>query len=212
MQIIQSDNVLIIAQHSGDEVFGCGGLIAHIVEAGNAPHVVVLTGGESSHNGCCNTPKADIVTARRRLTREAMSKLGLPASHLRELNFADGKICKNNREECVTLKALINNINPSAILIPYYFRSRVLDFVIGFTKDIPIYGYCILNKICQKIFCFLHQCHQLRLSDRELKLKTDAINIYTSAMAPCGEPWIGNLPNHMLNLKKSDIEILVKLK
>lgn len=212
MQIIQSDNVLIIAQHSGDEVFGCGGLIAHMVEAGNAPHVVVLTGGESSHNECCNTPKADIVTARRRLLRDAMNKLGLPASHLHELNFADGKICKNNREECVALKTLITNINPSAILIPYSSRSRVLDFVIGFTKDTPIYGYCILNKICQKIFCFLHQCHQLRLSDKELKLKTDAINIYISAKAPCGEPWIGKSPIHMLNLKKNKIELFVKLK
>ena len=54
-------HILIVAPHPDDEIIGCGGLIAHLVKENKAPHVVIMTGGEGSHHGCCDTSSGDIV-------------------------------------------------------------------------------------------------------------------------------------------------------
>ncbi len=37
--------ILILAPHPDDEILGCAGLMARLVRLGNAPEVVVLSGG-----------------------------------------------------------------------------------------------------------------------------------------------------------------------
>ena len=36
---------LILAPHPDDEIIGCGGLIARLVELGHTPTVIILSGG-----------------------------------------------------------------------------------------------------------------------------------------------------------------------
>ena len=114
-----SNNLVIIAPHPDDEVFGCGGLIARQVAEGHIPHVIVLTGGGGSHRGCCSTAESDIISARRELTHKAMSALGLPESHIHELDFTDGHISEGNAAEKKKLESLISEINPDVILVPH---------------------------------------------------------------------------------------------
>jgi hypothetical protein len=53
--------VVIIAPHPDDEAIGCGGLIQTLVERGTSPHVIILTGGEGSHRGCCDITAEDLI-------------------------------------------------------------------------------------------------------------------------------------------------------
>ncbi|WP_240051127.1 PIG-L deacetylase family protein, partial [Bacteroides salyersiae] len=46
------ESLLIIAPHPDDEVIGCAGLIQRSLNKGNNVYVIILTGGEASHNGC----------------------------------------------------------------------------------------------------------------------------------------------------------------
>lgn len=50
------------SRRRGDRVRG---VIARLVAEGDAPHIVVMTGGEGSHRGCCNLSDKDIKEARR---------------------------------------------------------------------------------------------------------------------------------------------------
>ena len=84
-----------------------------------APHVVIMTGGEGSHHGCCDTSSGDIVAARRRLTRNAAAIVGLPIENIHELNYPDGGISMNNTETD-RLKALIDELQPDTILVPHW--------------------------------------------------------------------------------------------
>lgn len=209
---------LVIAPHPDDEVFGCGGLIARMVEAGNAPHVVVLTGGEGSHNGCCNTPKADIVTARRRLTREAMGKLGLPASYLHELNFADGKIGSHNQDEYNALKQLIAEIKPSTILVPHHgegwpdhLAARDLGIKLA-GKDVEVYEYCVWMWYYMQRHLDWANAYALKFSEKEHAKKLEAIKTYTSSLAPCGKPWVGMLPKLFIDANSQNIELYFKIR
>lgn len=95
------------------------GLIAHLVKENKAPHVVIMTGGEGSHHGCCDTSSGDIVAARRRLTRNAAAIVGLPIENIHELNYPDGGISMNNTETD-RLKALIDELQPDTILVPHW--------------------------------------------------------------------------------------------
>ena len=112
-------HILIVAPHPDDEIIGCGGLIAHLVKENKAPHVVIMTGGEGSHHGCCDTSSGDIVAARRRLTRNAAAIVGLPIENIHELNYPDGGISMNNTETD-RLKALIDELQPDTILVPHW--------------------------------------------------------------------------------------------
>lgn len=112
-------HILIVAPHPDDEIIGCGGLIARLVKENKAPHVIIMTGGEGSHQGCCSTSSDDIVTARRRLTRNAAAIVGLPIENIHELNYPDGGISMDNAETD-RLKALIDQLHPDTILVPHW--------------------------------------------------------------------------------------------
>ncbi len=65
---LEGDSVLVLAPHPDDEVFGCGGFLAHAVGEGRRIEILVLTDGAA---------QGDAAT-RREESREAARRLGTP--------------------------------------------------------------------------------------------------------------------------------------
>ena len=96
---------LIVAPHPDDEVLGCGGLIAQTVALTGRVYIVFLTGGESSHDACCNLDRKAIKDARRGLFADAGRHLSIQVENVVFLDWGDGKIGREGHGES------INNIN-----------------------------------------------------------------------------------------------------
>ena len=210
-------NVVILAPHPDDEVFGCGGLIARLVAEGHAPHVIVLTGG-GSHRCCCLTSESDIISERRKLTHKAISVLGLPESHLHELNFIDGHISDGNPDEKKKLISLISEINPDVILVPHHgegWPDHLAARDVGIElagEDTDVYEYCVWMWYYRQKNLDWKNAYALKMTESEHKRKLEAIEIYHSALAPCGKPWVGVLPKLFIGANSTSIELFFKIK
>lgn len=213
-----TDNVVILAPHPDDEVFGCGGLITRLIAEGHAPHVVVLTGGGGSHRGCCSTSESDIISARRELTHKAMSALGLPDSNIYELDFPDGHISEGNAAEKKKLESLISEINPDVILVPHHgegwsdhLAARDLGIELA-GEDTEVYEYCVWMWYYRQKNLDWKNAYSLKMPEAEHKKKLDAIETYHSALAPCGKPWVGVLPTLFVKANSTNQELFFKIK
>lgn len=213
-----SGRVLILAPHPDDEIFGCGGLIARLVAEDCMPHVVVLTGGEGSHTACCNTPKSDIIAARRSLTHKAAGELGLSARYIHELNFADGKISGDRGAEYDKLKQLIAALNPQTILVPHHGEGwpdhlavRELGIELA-PKGTDVYEYCVWFWYYRQRHLDWEQAYRLKMTSEEHRRKLAAIGAYHNALAPCGKPWVGVLPPLFVNSNSTNIELYFKIR
>lgn len=111
--------VVIVAPHPDDEVIGCGGLIQALVERGTPPHVIILTGGEGSHRGCCGISADELITGRHNLTIKAAETMGLPLSHIHCLQYPDGGVALEH-PETERLAALLQELRPDAIFVPHH--------------------------------------------------------------------------------------------
>ena len=69
-QIDIKDSTLLIAPHPDDEIIGCGGLIQKFVAQGLNIHIVFMTGGEKSHQGCCDIDATTLAKIRRTQAKE----------------------------------------------------------------------------------------------------------------------------------------------
>lgn len=217
-EICIDNNVLIVAPHPDDEVIGCGGLIARLVRLGRTPHIVVMTGGEGSHAGCCDTSKEDIVKARRRLTRNALTILGIPESYIHELNFADGNI-NGDDPEVKKLKQIISELKPQSIFMPHWGEgwpdhvntARIVEKIAP--KSAKIWEYCVWMWY-YNVFRGLDWPHgrRLTMTPAEHSLKLKAMDAYVSPLAPCGKPWSGVLPQLFIkaNSAKRELYFLIK--
>lgn len=214
---IKSVNIVtIVAPHPDDEVIGCGGLIARLVAEGKIPHIIVMTGGEGSHNGCCSISPDEIIMARRGLTHNALSILGVPQSFVHVLNYPDGNInmCDSNTER---LKQLITHINPDTIFVPHWGEGwpdhiKTAQILKSICSDkIDIWEYCVWmwyynvwRGLDWKNAATLH------MTPTEHAKKTKAMAAYTQPLAPCGHPWSGVLPNLFLDANNWPGELYFK--
>lgn len=211
-------NPIIIAPHPDDEVFGCGGLIARLVSEGHNPHVIVLTGGGGSHRGCCSTAESDIISARRKLTHKAMSALGLPELNIHELDFTDGHISEGNVAEKKKLEAVISEINPDVILVPHHgegWPDHVAARDLGIElagDDMAVYEYCVWMWYYRQKNLDWKNAYVLKMTEAEHQKKMDAIKTYHSALAPCGNPWVGVLPKLFVEANSTNLELFFKIK
>lgn len=210
-------NVVILAPHPDDEVFGCGGLIARLIAECHAPHVIVLTGGGGSHRGCCATSASDIISARRELTHKAMLALGLSESNIHELDFTDGHISEGNAAEKKKLESLISEINPDVILVPHHgegwpdhLAARQLG--IDLAGGAEIYEYCVWMWYYRQKNLDWKNAYVLKMTEAEHKKKLEAIETYHSALAPCGKPWVGVLPKLFVKANSTNLELFFKVK
>lgn len=216
---VMTGRTLIVAPHPDDEVIGCGGLIARLVAEGHRPEIIVMTGGGGSHRGCCATPEDEIITARRVLTRDALSILGVPAENIHELDFVDGSI---SEESCQTtrLAELIAELRPDNVVVPHWGEGwsdhvATARIVKSLVKDRPVnvWEYCVwmwFYNVWRGLDWDSARCLTLSGSEHELKLR--AMDAYTTQLAPCGRPWSGVLPEVFLNANRGKKEIYFEVK
>ncbi len=106
------ERVLVVAPHSDDEVFGCGGLLAFHAERGDAVRVVVLT------DGAAGDPAAaleDVAAVRRSESLRAGAALGI-ADH-RFLGLPDGALATRH-DLVAALRGEIDAFDPDLVYGP----------------------------------------------------------------------------------------------
>ena len=205
---------LIIAPHPDDEVFGCGGFIAHSIAGGVLPHVVLLTGGGGSHRGCCGMDEEIVVSERRKLTRQALASLGIPSSHIHFLDFQDGHISDRPQPEMEKLKQLALSLKPSAIFVPHHgegwpdhLAAREIGLELALLTGATAIEYCVWFWFYKQRRVDWSRARQLPLSEAEHRAKLEAIRIYSSTSASCGNPYIGQLPSLFLRAHRTPREL-----
>lgn len=212
------DNILIVAPHPDDEIIGCGGLIARLVKENKAPHVVIMTGGEGSHQGCCNTSSNEIIVARRQLTRNAAAIVGLPIENIHELNYPDGGVSIDNAETN-KLKALIDKLHPDTILIPHWGEGwsdhiQTAEIVKQIASNSTnIWMYCVwvwYYNVWRGLDW--NNAAQLRMTSAEHHLKLAAMDAYIRPLASCGKPWSGVLPKVFVKANSWNRELYFEVK
>ena len=217
--IVLPKRLLIVAPHPDDEVIGCGGLISRLVAEGQTPHIVILTGGEGSHIGCCYTPASEIVKARRELTRKSLSILGVPSEFVHELDFMDGSVSSNDSRQIERLKTIVADVKPDVVFVPHWGEGWNDHIVV---KDIirpmlpstsELWEYCVWMWY-YNIWRGLDwdNAAVLRMTHEEHNLKLQAMQAYIAPVAPCGRPWSGVLPDLFVKANRWDKELYFKSK
>ena len=203
-QLELSENTVIIAPHPDDEVIGCAGLIQALVERNTPPHVIILTGGEGSHRGCCDTSAEEIIEARHQLTIKAAITLGLPLSNIHCLEYPDGGI-DIAHTETEKLKVLLEELSPKAIFAPHNGEGwndhvRVAGIIKKLIKQhlVDVYEYCVWMWYYNVWNLDNKNARILKMTPAQHQRKLKAIEQYVTPLAPCGKPWSGVLPKVFL--------------
>ena len=201
---VATGTAFIIAPHPDDEVMGCGGLIQRLVKQGCNVHVVLMTGGEGSHQDCCDTSKSQIKDARRSLCTDIDRQLGVDNSHIHSLDYADGGILAAHNET-ERLQALISKLKPNTIFVPHWgegwpdhVNTRSIIRSIA-SHDATIYEYCVWLWYYNVWRLDWNNARVLSMSEEEHKMKCLCVDGYVTPLAPCGKPWSGVLPRVLLD-------------
>ena len=207
--------VLVIAPHPDDEVLGCGGVIARLVDAGRAPRVVILSKGEGSHAGCCGVSAEELKENRHGLTLKAAEILGLPAENVTVLDCHDGKL-RGDLAEIGKLKDIIGECRPDTILVPHNgegWNDHVMARKIGMElapEGCAVWEYCVWFWYYVTAKCHWGNARVLKLTDKEREVKNRAVDAYVLPAAPCGRPWSGVLPGVMVGACRGDLELFFR--
>jgi len=210
--------VLVVAPHPDDEVIGCGGLIARLSAEGHTPHIIVMTGGEGSHRGCCNVSPFAIISARRELTRNALQILGVPSENIHELDFPDSGISAEH-PQTGKLRRLIAQIEPQSVFVPHWGEGwpdhvRTAEIVKSIVpQDVAVWEYCVWMWY-YNVWRGLDwkNAAVLKMTPAEHALKLRAMNAYITPLASCGKPWSGVLPPLFVKANQWDKELYFKSK
>ena len=213
--------VLIISPHPDDEVFGCGGLMQSLVQAGKQVEVIILSRGEAIHRPCCPNEENNIVQARAELTDAANGVLGIAPEHIHRLDFPDGRFSSIKEDDDVvkTLSDLVREIAPTEVFIPHPYENSpdhvaATQLVEQVSQEYvgKIYYYCVwtwYHMPIYKIFKLKYKnARLLRVADREAKNK--AIDIYINNSAPCGVSYSGDLPKPLIHAARWKYELFFK--
>jgi LmbE family N-acetylglucosaminyl deacetylase len=112
MTLGHATQALVIAPHTDDGEFGCGGTIARLIEEGTEVHYVALSIAEDS------VPKdlpRDILATE---VAQATQELGIDAEHLRVERFPVRRFPEFRQQILELLVDLNKRISPDLVLIP----------------------------------------------------------------------------------------------
>lgn len=213
-----TEKTVIIAPHPDDEVIGCAGLIQTLVERGTPPHVIILTGGEGSHRGCCDTAATAIVETRHQLTLKAAATLGLPESHIHCFHYPDGGVAIEH-PETERLQALLSELAPQSLFVPHrgegwsdHLQAAEITKHLLKGKDVSIYEYCVWMWYYNVWRLDYRNARVLRMSRAQHQRKLQTVDEYVTPQAPCGKPWSGVLPKPFLKAARWNKELYFKVK
>lgn len=216
------DNILIISPHPDDEIFGCGGLIIRQIKKNKKVSVIILTGGEASHAGCCNINTDKLKEKRKKLSLEAAKITKTPQNDIYFMNFTDGNINKKDNE-IEQLEKIIKKINPDAVFFTNAFEGWSDHIISGeiikellANKNTELFEYCVwlwFNMPIRKIFKIHWKKTQIiKLTNQEIELKNKSIDCYIFPKSACGRPYSGSLPKVFIQSNRWKKELYFKVK
>jgi LmbE family N-acetylglucosaminyl deacetylase len=166
--------VLILAPHTDDGEFGCGGTIAKFVQAGKTVYYVALSSAEKS------VPDSLPKNILRREVEEATAVLGIKRENLFLYNYGVRDFPAHRQGILEDLVVLKNLLKPDLVLLPsledlHQDHRTVANEGIRAFKNTTILGYEIpWNNLSFSTHCFI------RLGEEHLKEKINALNCYHS--------------------------------
>lgn len=167
-------NILILAPHTDDGEFGCGGSIAKFIEEGsNVYYVAFSTAKESVPDGLPqNILEVEV--------KEATKRLGIPPENVIIYGFQVRKLNYVRQDILENLVKLKKEINPDLVLMPvtqdlHQDHSTVAMESLRAFKHTSILGY----EIPWNNLTFHNQCF-VKLEDRHVDLKVNALEAYNS--------------------------------
>jgi LmbE family N-acetylglucosaminyl deacetylase len=210
------EHSFIIAPHPDDEVFSCGGLISNLTGNGKNVSILFLTKGEASHQGCCNASIDQIGFERKALAERADRLLGLSQQQLFFLSGKDGNIPHKSHEAFLDMATQIANtikeLSSDVVFCPHPSEGwsdhiAATELTVAAISMLPSSSKPKLYYYCVWFWLSLPLRRALKLDwskallldiSEQLSLKRQAMNVYLGELAPCGNPWVGNLPKELL--------------
>lgn len=214
-----SGATMVIAPHPDDEVLGCSGLITRLLHEKKEIHVVILSNGAGSHNGCCQVSHEELTKKRKTLAIRAASILGLSTEKLHLLNYPDGGI-RYDHTATEKLKELIYKIQPETIFVPHQKEGwsdhieagTIIKMLTAKSPAIHLYEYCVWFWYYNSWKINWGNTYLLRMNQSEHQIKNRAIDNYILPIAPCGKPWSGVLPKVLVKANQWKNELYFKIK
>jgi len=166
--------VLVLAPHTDDGEFGCGGLIARMIEEGCDVYYAAFSLAEESVPE--GLPKDILLTE----VTKATEVLNIPSQNLLIYRYPVRKFSYHRQEILDDLVALNRSLAPDLVLMPSVYDLHQDHHVVAMEglrafKFTTILGYEMpWNNISFKTTCFVH------LEERHVAKKIEALKCYRS--------------------------------
>ena len=164
LEQIPHGNVLVIAPHPDDDIFGCGGTISLHVEQGDKVKIVYLTGKG---------------TLREEEAKSAIKVLGV--TDVQFLNLKDGAISAN-KKTVLELSDLISEDKPEIIDAPSFLdpnkdHFEAANILAQALKKVPYSGTIFLYEVWSPIYT-----NRLVVIDKTFEAKSKAMSMHKSQL------------------------------
>ncbi len=172
--VLVGKRILVLAPHTDDGEFGCGGTIAKLLEYGRAIYYAAFSTAEES------LPPGFPKDTLKKEVRRATGLLGIPAKNLITYSFAVRKLSYVRQEILEELIRLKRQIQPDLVLVPsindiHQDHHTVATECLRAFKQITILGYELpWNNIT------FHTQAFVTLEKRHIDTKVKALRAYRS--------------------------------
>jgi LmbE family N-acetylglucosaminyl deacetylase len=195
---------LVLAPHTDDGEFGCGGTVARLVEGGCDVHYVAFSIATRS------LPPGFAPDTLAREVREATAELGIPEANLTVHDFDVRTFPEHRQEILELLVALWEELRPDAVFQPSHHdvhqdHQTVAQEGLRAFKRTTVFGY----EIPWNNFEFSYDAY-VALEERHLDRKVDAVQRYASQhhRRYANEEFIRNLARvHGTNVNRDYAEV-----
>ena len=167
-------SVLVLAPHTDDGEFGCGGTIAKCVRLGIRVDYVAFSAAEES------VPAGFPKDVLRHEVIDATSKLRLKPEHVRVLSYPERKFPSYRQDILENMIELKRTLDPAMVMCPSRFDIHqdhrvIADEAVRAFKDRTILGYEMpWNNLSITTSCFSV------LAEQDIDTKIEAVGCYMS--------------------------------
>jgi LmbE family N-acetylglucosaminyl deacetylase len=174
MKISHFENVLVLAPHTDDGEFGCGGTMARLIESGASVTYAAFSTAAKS------VPPDFPRDVLKHEVRAATAVLGIDEAHLRVFDF-EVRTFPTLRQEILDQMILLNEeIKPDCVMMPalidlHQDHKTVAEEGLRAFKRTTVLAY----EIPWNNLNFAHQAY-VRLEERHVEKKVEALACYAS--------------------------------